>query len=191
MRKLSTILTLCCCFLLNAHAINVDDNETGVTRTERENYRFEVSFGPDSEGYIGRIFVKAYTPQSDEPAMEFERDLVERLAEAPSPEEAARWVNDTTDINFDGIPDLMVYIGLNAVGRVSEYYDGFVWDDEEKCFAMVLDFDLISNPVIHPDTKTITSTARTDAVEITTWTYAWIDGHLEIIDETTSTFGDE
>ena len=188
MRKLSTILTLCCCFLLNAHAINVDDNETGVTR---ENYRFEVSFGPDSEGYIGRIFVKAYTPQSDEPAMEFERDLVERLAEAPSPEEAARWVNDTTDINFDGIPDLMVYIGLNAVGRVSEYYDGFVWDDEEKCFAMVLDFDLISNPVIHPDTKTITSTARTDAVEITTWTYAWVDGYLEVIDETTSTFGDE
>ena len=170
MRKLSTILTLCCCFLLNAHAINVDDNETGVTRTEREDYRFEVSFGPDSEGYIGRIFVKAYTPQSDEPAMEFERDLVERLAEAP---------------------DLMVYIGLNAVGRVSEYYEGFVWDDEEKCFAMVLDFDLISNPVIHPDTKTITSTARTDAVEITTWTYAWVDRYLEVIDETTSTFGDE
>ncbi len=63
MRKLSTILTLCCCFLLNAHAINVDDNETGVTRT--------------------------------------------------------------------------------------------------------------------------------DAVEITTWTYAWVDGYLEVIDETTSTFGDE
>ncbi len=50
----------------------------------REDYRFDVSFGPDSEGYIGRIFVKAYTPQSDEPAMEFERDLVERLAEAAS-----------------------------------------------------------------------------------------------------------
>ena len=48
----------------------------------REDYRFDVSFGTDSEGYIGRIFVKAYTPQSDEPAMEFERDLVERLAEA-------------------------------------------------------------------------------------------------------------
>ena len=162
-----------------------------VIVAEREDYRFDVSFGTDSEGYIGRIFVKAYTPQSDEPAMEFERDLVERLAEAPSPEEAARWVNDTTEINFDGIPDLMVYIGLNAVGRVSEYYDGFVWNDEEKCFAMVLDFDLISNPVIHPDTKTITSTARTDAVEITTWTYAWVDGYLEVIDETTSTFGDE
>ena len=157
----------------------------------REDYRFDVSFGPDSEGYIGRIFVKAYTPQSDEPAMEFERDLVERLAEAPSPEEAARWVNDTTDINFDGIPDLQIYIGLNAVGRVSEYFAGFVWDDEDKCFAMVPGYDEISNPIVHPDTKTITSTARTDIVEITTWTLAWEGGHLEIIDETTETFGDE
>ena len=162
-----------------------------VKVAEREDYRFDVSFGTDSEGYIGRIFVNTYTPQSDEPAMEYERDLVERLAEAPSPAEAASWVDDKTDINFDGIPDLMVYIGLNAVGRVSEYYAGFVWNDEDKCFAMVLDFDEISNPVMHPDTKTITSTARTDAVEITTWTYAWVDGYLEIIDETTSTFGDE
>ncbi len=162
-----------------------------VKVAEREDYRFDVSFGTDSEGYIGRIFVKGYTSQDEEPQMEFERDLVERLAEAPSADEAARWVDERTDINFDGIPDLMVFIGRNCVGRVSEYYDAFVWNDEDKCFNMVLDFDLISNPVVHPDTKTITSTARTDAVEITTWTYAWIDGHLEIIDETTSTFGDE
>ena len=162
-----------------------------VKISKREDYRFDVSFGNDSEGYIGRIFVKAFTPQSNEPVMEYERDLVERLAEAPSPDEASGWVDDKTDINFDGIPDLMVYIGRNCVGRVSEYYAGFVWNDEDKCFDMVLDFDEISNPVVHPETKTITSTARTDAVEITTWTYAWVDGHLEIIDETTDTFGDD
>ena len=162
-----------------------------VKVAEREDYRFDVSFGTDSEGYIGRIFVKGYTSQDEEPQMEFERDLVERLAEAPSADEAARWVDERTDINFDGIPDLMVFIGRNCVGRVSEYYAGFVWNDEDKCFNMVLDFDLISNPVVHPDTKTITSSVRTDAVEITTWTYAWVDGYLEIIDETTSTFGDE
>ena len=193
MRKLLAILTLCSCLQLLAHDIQPDDcllgKETGMTCTERENYRFDVSFGTDSEGYIGRIFVKGYTSQDEEPQMEFERDLVERLAEAPSADEAARWVDERTDINFDGIPDLMVYIGLNAVGRVSEYYDGFVWDDEDKCFAMVLDFDEISNPIVHPDTKTITSTARTDAVEITTGTSAWADGSLEVIDETTTTFG--
>ena len=157
----------------------------------REDYRFNVSFGMDSEGYIGRIIVKGYTPMSDSPVMEFEHELVERLAEMPSAEEAANYVDDVTDINFDGIPDLQIYIGLNAVGRVSEYFAGFVWDDEDKCFAMVPGYDEISNPIVHPDTKTITSTARTDIVEITTWTMAWEGGHLEIIDETTETFGDE
>jgi hypothetical protein len=158
---------------------------------KREDYRFKISFGEDSEGYIGRIIVKGYTPQSDSPVTEYEYELVERLAELPSEEEAANYVDDKTDINFDGIPDLMIFIGRNCVGRVSEYYAGYVWDDEDKCFAMVPGFDEISNPVVHADTKTITSTARTNAVEITTWTLAWEGGHLEIIDETTNTFGDE
>ena len=158
---------------------------------EREDYRFKVSFGNDSEGYIGRIIVKGYAPQAENPIVEYEHELVERLAELPSAEEAANWVDDQTDINFDDIPDLMFFIGRNCVGRVSEYYAGYVWDDEDKCFAMVPGFDEISNPVVHADSKTITSTARTDAVEITTWTLAWEGGHLEIIDETTNTFGDE
>ena len=156
----------------------------------REDYRFKVSFANDSEGYIGRIIVRGYTPQSDSPVTEYEYELVERLAELPSEEEAANYVDDKTDINFDGIPDLMIFIGRNCVGRVSEYYAGYVWDDEDKCFAMVPGFDEISNPIVHADTKTITSTARTNAVEITTWTLAWEGGHLEIIDETTNTFGD-
>lgn len=195
MRKLLAILSLCCCLQLLAHDIQSDarllDKETGVTCTEREDYRFDVSFGTDSEGHIGRIFVRGYTSQDDSTRMEFESDLVERLAEMPSAEEAAGYVNDKTDINFDGIPDVMVFIGRNCVGRVAEYYAAFVWNDEDKRFSMVLDFDQISNPIVHPDSKTITSSLRTDAVEITTWTYAWVDGYLEIIDETTSTFGDE
>jgi hypothetical protein len=55
----------------------------------REDYRFDVSFGTDSEGYIGRIFVRGYTSQGDSTRMEYESDLVERLAEMPSAEEAA------------------------------------------------------------------------------------------------------
>ena len=104
-----------------------------VKAARREDYRFNVSFGKDSEGYIGIIYVKGYTPLSDSPVIEYEHELVERLAEMPSADEAANYVDDKTDINFDGIPDLQIYIGLNAVGRVSEYYAGYVWDDEDKC----------------------------------------------------------
>ena len=66
----------------------------------REDYRFNVSFGTDSEGYIGRIIVKGYTSQSDSPIFECEHELVERLAEMPNPDEAANYVDDVTDINL-------------------------------------------------------------------------------------------
>ena len=179
-----TILTLCCFLQLPAQGIKQDT-------AGREDYRFNVSFDSDSEGYIGVIYVKGYTAPGDSLAFAFEHELVERLAEEPSPEEAASYVDDKTDINFDSIPDLQIYIGRNCVGRVSEYYAGYVWDDEDKCFAMVPGYDEISNPIVHTDTKTITSTARTDAVDITTWTLAWEGGQLVIIDETIDTFGDE
>ena len=180
MRELLSILALCCCLQVSAQHTFA-----------REDYRFTVSFGTDSEGYIGRIIVKGYTPQSDSAVIEFEHELVQRLAVMPDADEAARYVDDQTDINFDGIPDLMFFIGRNVVGRVSEYYAGYVWDDDYKCFAMIPGFDDLSNPVVHPDTQTITSFARTDAIEITTWTYVLDGGLLELIDETTETFGNE
>ena len=184
MRKLLAILALCCTLLLYAQDIKVNT-------FEREDYRFEVSFGTDSEGNIGRVIVKGYTPQSDSPVIEYEHELVMRLDNLPDADEAATYVDDKTDINFDGIPDLMFFIGRNVVGRVSEYYAGYIWDDEYKCFALIPGFDDLSNPVVHPDTQTITSSARTDAIEITTWTYVLDGGHLELIDETTDTFGHE
>ena len=171
------------------HTMAAPDERQGIPN--REDHYFDVSFTKDSEGYIAEIVVTVYSSLDDNPVLVIGHELVERLDEVPSAEEAANYVDDKTDINFDGFPDLLVYIGCNRVGRVSEFYAGYVWDDEDKCFAMVPGFDDISNPVVHPDTRTITSTARTDAVEITTWTLAWEGGHLEIIDETTKTFGDE
>lgn len=164
--------------------------EGGVT-PEREDFRFEGFFATGDMDYIEMIFVKGYTPFDESPCVEYVHNLVERLDVAPPPDEAEIWVNDKTDINFDGFPDLLIFLGRNCVGRIAEYYAAYVWDEENKCFALVPGFDEICNPVFHPDSKTVTSTVRTDAVEITTWTLAWEGGHLEIIDETTNTFGDE
>ena len=187
MRKLLTIIMVCLCVQMQAQN-PVEGTEEAPARGD---YRFEVTFGEDAEGYIGRIAVKGFVALDDSPFVEYEHELVERLAEVPSPAEATNWVDDKTDINFDGIPDLMIFLGRNCVGRIEEFYAAYVWDEEFKYFALVPGFDEIINPVVHGDTKTITSTARTGAVEITTWTLGWEGGHLEIIDETTNTFGDE
>ena len=158
---------------------------------QRGDYRFEASFLIDNEGYPGTIVVKGFTPQCDSPYMEVEHELVERLAGTPGADVAAIWVDDEIDINFDGFPDLLIFIGRNSVGRIEDYYAAYVWDEENKCLALVPGFDEIPNPEFHADSKTITSTTRTDAAEKTTWTYVWDGWQLEIIDEKISNLFDD
>ena len=184
MRELLVILLLSIC--AQGYAQTSPETEA----PGREDYRFEASFKTGDLGYVDRIIVKGYTPLDDSPYLEYEHELVERLEDAPSPDEAANWVDDKTDINFDGFPDLMVFLGRNSVGRIEEFYAAYVWDDENKYFALVPDFAEIINPIIHPDSRTITSTVRTDAAEKTTWTYVWDGWQLEIIDEKISNLFD-
>ena len=163
----------------------------GEITSEREDYSFEVSFITGDLGYIDQVIVKGYTPFDESPCLEYVHRLVDRLENAPSPEDAAIWVDDKTDINFDGIPDLLIFLGRNCVGRIEEFYAAYVWDEEYKSFALVPDFDEIGNPVFHPDSKTITSTVRTNAAEKTTRTYVWDGWQLEIIDEKISNLFDD
>lgn len=166
--------------------------EGGVT-PEREDYRFKVSFiiRAGDVDYVDQVVVKGYTPLDENPCLEYKHELVERQVEVPNPKGAANWADDKTDINFDGYPDLLIFLGRNCVGRIAEYYAAYVWDEENKCFALVPGFDEICNPVFHPDSKTITSTVRTDATEKTTWTYVWDGWQLEIINEETSNLFDD
>lgn len=157
----------------------------------RDHYRFEASFIIDNEGYPGTIVVKGFTPQHDSPFMEVEHELVERLAGVPGADIAKTWIDDEIDINFDGYPDLLIYIGRNSVGRIEDYYAAYVWDEENGYLALIPGFDEIPNPEFHADSKTITSTTRTDAAEKTTWTYVWDGWQLEIIDEKISNLFDD
>lgn len=171
-----------------AHAQEPQQTNPGPQRSD---FRFEASFLTDGDDYPSRIAVKGYTTQHSSPCMEVEHELVERLAGTPGADIAAIWVDDEIDINFDGFPDLLIFIGRNSVGRIEDYYAAYVWDDENKCLALVPGFDEIPNPEFYADSKTITSSTRTDAAEKTTWTYVWDGWQLEIIDEKISNLFDD
>lgn len=185
-RNLNLIILLIASCAVNLFAANA------ASTPGRQDYRFDVSFGNDNEGYIGKIIVMGYIPGEDGPVLECEHELIQTLDEAPDAVEAKGWVNDTTDLNFDGIPDLQIFLGYYVRGRVSSYYAGYLWDEQNKCFCEISGYDELSNPEIHPESKTITSYDRTGLNELTTWTLAWTDGQLEIINtETSNFFGDE
>lgn len=65
------------------------------------------------------------------------------------------------DINFDGIPDLMICLGpTNAFGGFT--YDGYVWDKKRHAFVKIENFDEIMDPTFVKKSKTIIGTFRID-----------------------------
>ncbi len=146
----------------------------------REDYRFEASFITDDEEYVDLIFVKGYTTGNDRPCVIYEEELYQRLDETSGSTNAADWVNDKTDINFDGIPDLQICLGCDDSG--SKYCAGYVWDNNDKRFVKAPGYDMISNPVIDPNRRTITGATHTNG-DVTTSTHAWEDDQLKLIKE--------
>ena len=138
--------------------------------TERQQYRFECQFiKADNENYDS-IVVKGY--KDGKVSFECHHELVDYV----SPETAAHmtWINDTTDINFDGIPDLQVFRGYYTRGQVAALYAGYVWTPQQE-FEEVEEWKDMFNPEVHPEDKTVTANYRSDANERTYDTYKWTD----------------
>ena len=89
-------------------------------------------------------------------------------------EETLKWIFEK-DINFDGIPDLMVYLGLTH--HAQSVYKAFVWNPVTRLFYDVEAFQEIQEPVIDSEDKTITSHVR-DVGMLYTDTYKWKNGKL-------------
>lgn len=157
---------------------------------QRDDFRFVASFTKNSDGQYDWIMVKGYVGNDESSYFEQDHWLIEPLDEDPSAEQE-KWVNDKIDINFDGIPDLLIYLGLNAVGRVSEFYDAYIWNTEGMYFENVKGFDGIANPDIDARTKSITSVYRSGANEITEEIYKWKNGKLELTKTSTEKISDD
>ena len=98
------LLMLLACGGKKTQGESVDADSDSITR-QRQQYRFEHQFIKVDDKNCDSIVVKGY--QDGKVAFECRHELVDYV----SVENAAdmEWINDTTDINFDGIPDLQVY----------------------------------------------------------------------------------
>lgn len=96
------------------------------------------------------------------------------------------------DINFDGTPDLQIFMGYKTV-YANTYYEGFVWDTENGGFVLVPNYKDIFNPVIYGNEQCIVGVNRgilaaseadgewpNGAVFWSCDKYQWVDGHLVV-----------
>jgi hypothetical protein len=153
------------------------DKELEQYVKERQQYRFEYQFIKADDEDFSSIVVKGY--KDDKVVFECSHELVANV----SAETAAdnKWINDTEDINFDGIPDLQVFLWYDTRGQVAKMYAAYVWT-HQNIFKEVEQWKDLCNPQIHPESKTVTANYRSDINERTLETYKWGDDNkLELI----------
>ena len=142
-----------------------------LTAPKRDAYTFSHSFEKDKDGWLERIAVDIMAGGKRSP-LSFEEDLIGAFDDYQ--EKELPWVTED-DINFDGTPDLMVFIGLTH--RAQSLYMAFVWNPATRQFYPVDAFDEIQEPELDAEAKTITSVAR-DVDMLYIDVFKWKNGKL-------------
>ena len=144
-----------------------------LTLPDRSAYTFHHSFTKDNDGWLQQIKVEVWA--DGKPAeWVIESDL--SGAFDAYQEANLQWVTEE-DINFDGIPDLMVFTGLGGRGVTQSLYDVWVWNPDTRDFYKVEEFDMIQEPEIDSRKKEIISHIR-DVDALYLETYKWKNGKL-------------
>lgn len=144
-----------------------------LTLPDRSAYTFHHSFTKDDNGWLQQIKVEVWA--NDKPAeWVIENDL--SGAFDAYQEANLQWVTEE-DINFDGIPDLMVFTGLGGRGVTQSLHDAWVWNPDTRDFYKVEEFDMIQEPEIDSSKKEIISHIR-DVNALYLETYKWKNGKL-------------
>lgn len=91
------------------------------------------------------------------------------------------WVTNE-DINFDGVPDVLIYVGMQPNGN--HLHKAYVWNSFTRQFYPVEEFDGIQEPEFDKKTKSIISRAR-DYQNAYVDTFKWKNGKLKHVSSKT------
>lgn len=152
-------------------------------KSGREGYTFKASFHKDENGQCDALLL---TCQSEEKSQQFTFEFNWPKDESLLGESGEITEND---INFDGIPDVMVYLGdfgVNPGLFPTMFYGACIWDAETESFEQVKEFEGIANPKIDAESKTITSEYANPMDDVFHEVYAWKDGKLVLTESSSS-----
>jgi hypothetical protein len=156
--------------------------EDGITAEEtvehRKKYHFEYQLVKDDDGLYGSIVVKGREAGDNNRVFECKHELADPQSDDSGSD--TDWINDTEDINFDGIPDLQIFLMCYTRGQVARKFAAYVWTSRGQ-FEEVEQWTDLCNPEIHPENQTITENYRSDINERTYNTYKWNGDKLELI----------
>lgn len=144
--------------------------------SERDGYTFSTTFRKDENGQCDAIIL---TCQKGEKSQQFVNELIwakdmDFLGGSGEVEEE--------DINFDGIPDVQLYLGSFSIDSPLEYYAAFVWDEASQSFQEVENYAGLPNPDIDTEKQRIVSSYHDVSGAYYEDIYGWKDGTLNLIE---------
>ena len=137
---------------------------------QRQEIHFNYELIKADDDDFGSIVVKGYKADGEKPFFECRHELVAHVSDLSATD--VQWVNDSQDINFDGNPDLQIFLWYFTRGQVAESWAAYV-QTPRHTFEEVRQWADLCNPQIHPDNKTVTENYRSDINERTFKTYKW------------------
>ena len=158
--------------------LNLDLIKSVEDEKLRESFRFDYELIKADGEDFDSIVVRGYKDDDDTPCFECRHELVANVGQQSATD--VQWVNDSEDINFDGFPDLQIFLWYNTVGQVAESYAAYLWTPQGY-FKEVEGFSDLYNPQIDHENSTITANYRSDANERTFETYKWNGDKLVLV----------
>lgn len=171
--KKTALLTMLMLLLIACTGSKSKDN--AEDQPQRSDYTFKVTFNDIGGGWSDGLTVQGYY-QGEETDFSFEPDELAGQYDEDA-RENIEWIREP-DIDFDGEPDLLIYIGMPPY----EMFHAFRWLPEEATFEHVDNFTDILNPVVDKQAKAIRSQYRNDSGDsLITEVWKWKDNQLKCI----------
>ena len=153
---------------------------------ERKDFSFKTTKVKNADGdisevklgtYAGGKLVKEYTYELSVPISE---DLAEHVGTVSE-----------EDLNFDGYPDVDIYLGYYGGFSNNTEHDGLLWNQQQHCFVQAEGYHGIGEPQPDPERKCIYTVLSNGPDKRVTSYYRWVGNELQLYLENTWRMDDE
>lgn len=172
MGKVSLLVALCLCLITGAKA-------QGIKQYERKDFSFKIDKEKNADGYVNIVKLSTYVG-----AQLVNKYTYEVLS--PLPEDMSEQIGHISedDINFDGYPDISIYLGNVGEGANNTQNEALLWSQDQHCFVKAEGYDEIGEPQLDSKAKAI-FTVSNSYEEVTKTYYRWEGNKLvEYLSET-------
>lgn len=172
MKKISFLVVLCLCLITGAKAQN-------SKQYERKDFSFKITKEKNADNYVNKVNLSTYVG-----SQLINKYTYEVLS--PLPEDMSEQIGHISedDINFDGYPDISIYLGNIGGGANNTQNEALLWNQAQHGFVKPEGYDEIGEPQLDSKTKTIFTVTNTYE-DVTKTYYRW-DGNqlVEYLSET-------